>query len=169
MARIPAKGQGVEMINFLEQLVAEWYEFRGYFVRRNVKVGKRLKGGYESELDVVAFNPEKPHLIHIEPSMDCHSWSIREKRFAAKFCAGREHIPKLFAGFEPLPKIEQVVLLVYGSNNGHSKLGGGRLVLIKDFMAEIREKLVGLEVSKAAVPEQFTILRGMQFAANYWK
>ena len=27
--------------NFLEQLVTEWYEYRGYFVRRNVPVGKR--------------------------------------------------------------------------------------------------------------------------------
>jgi hypothetical protein len=26
--------------NHLEDLVAEWYEFRGYFVRRNVQVGK---------------------------------------------------------------------------------------------------------------------------------
>ena len=26
--------------NYLEQLVAEWYEYQGYFVRRNVLVGK---------------------------------------------------------------------------------------------------------------------------------
>jgi hypothetical protein len=34
----------------LEQLVAEWYEFQGYFVRRNVRVGRRLKGGHDGEL-----------------------------------------------------------------------------------------------------------------------
>ena len=39
--------------NHLEQLIAEWYEFQGYFVRRNVLVGKRSKGGYECELDVI--------------------------------------------------------------------------------------------------------------------
>ena len=33
--------------NFLEELVAEWYEYKGYFVRRNVRVGPRAKGGYE--------------------------------------------------------------------------------------------------------------------------
>jgi hypothetical protein len=27
------------MANHLEQLVAKWLEFKGYFVRRNVKVG----------------------------------------------------------------------------------------------------------------------------------
>lgn len=31
--------------NHLEQLVAEWYEFEGYFVRRNVMVGRRPSGG----------------------------------------------------------------------------------------------------------------------------
>lgn len=38
-----------QMPNFLEQLVAEWYEFRGYFVWRNINVGPRPKGGFESE------------------------------------------------------------------------------------------------------------------------
>lgn len=55
--------------NYLEQLVAEWYEYQGYFVRRNILVGKRDKGGHECELDVVAFNPETQHLVHVEPSM----------------------------------------------------------------------------------------------------
>ena len=59
--------------NFLEQLVAEWYEYKGYFVRRNVLVGRRSRGGYECELDVVAFNPEEKHLVHIEPSVDQRS------------------------------------------------------------------------------------------------
>lgn len=36
--------------NHLETLVAEWYEFCGYFIRRNIQVGKRLKGGYEPSL-----------------------------------------------------------------------------------------------------------------------
>jgi hypothetical protein len=57
--------------NFLEQLVAEWLEYRGYFVRRNVKVGKRKKGGYEGELDIVGFHPLQKHLVHYETSMDC--------------------------------------------------------------------------------------------------
>ena len=55
-----------------------------------VNVGKRPNGGYASELDIVAFNPDPPHLVHIEPSMDCDLWIIGEKRFAAKFEAGRK-------------------------------------------------------------------------------
>lgn len=67
--------------NYLEQLVAEWYEYHGYFIRQNVLVGKRPKGGYEGELDIVAFHPESKHLAHIEPTMDAHSWAKREERF----------------------------------------------------------------------------------------
>jgi hypothetical protein len=45
--------------NFLEELVAEWYEFKGYFVRRSIRVGRRNGGGHEGELDVVGFQPAK--------------------------------------------------------------------------------------------------------------
>jgi hypothetical protein len=95
-------------MNFLEQLVSGWYEFQGYFVRRNVRVGIRPGGGYEGELDVVALHPGEKRLLHIEPSMDANSWEDRERRFAAKFEIGRKYIPTLFAGFLPLPTIEPI-------------------------------------------------------------
>ena len=84
--------------NYLEQLIAEWYEYKGYYVRRNLLVGKRVKGGFECELDVVAFNPKAKHLVHIEPSMDANSWAERERRYQKKFTAGRKYIPELFQG-----------------------------------------------------------------------
>lgn len=59
--------------NYLEQLIAQWYEFQGFFVRQNVLVGKRPKGGYECELDIVAYHPSDQKLVHIEPSMDADS------------------------------------------------------------------------------------------------
>jgi hypothetical protein len=86
--------------NYLEQLIAEWYEHQGFFVRRNVLAGKRLKGGHECELDVVAFHPHKKLLVHIEPSMDASSWDERERRYKKKFDAGRKYIPHLFQGLE---------------------------------------------------------------------
>jgi hypothetical protein len=72
-----------------EQLLAEWYEYRAYFLRRNVLVGKRKHGGYECELDIVGFHPIARHLLHIEPSMDAMSWEQREQRIQKKFDAGR--------------------------------------------------------------------------------
>ena len=52
-------------MNFLETLVAEWYEYTGYFVRTNPRTRKRAKGGWDVELDVLAFAPGDQRLIHI--------------------------------------------------------------------------------------------------------
>jgi len=154
--------------NHLESLVAEWYEFRGYFVRRNVQVGKRSKGGYECELDVIAFHPEKRLLVHIEPSLDSDSWGKRELRYKKKFEAGRKHIPGLFPGI-PIPShIDQIALFVYGGGESRTQLAGGRVMFIREFMAEIQGGIAHRKVSSAAVPEEFALLRTLQFAAQYW-
>lgn len=156
------------MINFLEELVAEWYEFQGYFVRRNVRVGHRPGGGWISELDVVAFHPEKKALVQVEPSMGAQSWDKREKEFAKKFEAGKKFIPALFAGLDLPPKIDQIAIIGWGEKLGRSTIGGGRLILIRDLMVDIREALKDRAIESAAVPEQYVILRSLQYAAQYW-
>jgi hypothetical protein len=155
------------MANFLEQLAAEWYEYNGYFVNRNVHVGRRPKGGWECELDVVAFNPSTKHLVHIEPSMDSDRWDKRETRFRKKFDAGQKYIPQLFASFEPLPKIERIALFVMGSDKKHPSVGGGSVLMIKDFMQTIRNAVGAKSVFKSVIPEKYVILRTLQFAAQF--
>lgn len=61
-------------MNVLEELVSEWYEYQGYFVRRDIKVGKKATGGYEGKLDIVAFHPVSRKIVHIETSMGAESW-----------------------------------------------------------------------------------------------
>ena len=156
------------MTNFLEQLVAEWYEFSGFFVRRNVHVGRRPRGGWECELDVVAFNPKAKRLLHIEPSMDTLHWDKREKRFRKKFNAGQKYIPELFEAFKPLPKIEPVALFVFGSDKRHREIGGGRVLMIRDFLNEIRNGIKDRSVAKSAIHEQYVILRTLLFANEFW-
>ena len=155
------------MPNFLEQLAAEWYEYRGYFVRRNVLVGKRSAGGHEGELDVVAFNPAKQSLVHIECSMDADSWAERERRFSQKFRMGRKYIQDLFQGFDSLPQIEPIALLAMGSSKNHVTVGGGRVVMVGELLQDIRQKIPS-SFTSAIVPEQFVILRTLQFAAESW-
>ncbi len=154
-------------MNYLEQLVAEWYEYQGYFVRRNVHVGPRVKGGYECELDVVAFHPGKKHLVQIEPSMDASSWAVREKRYQKKFDAGRKHIPKLFHGIDVPAHPEQIALFEYASSREHPTLAGGKVMLVSELLAEIAAALRLRKVASAAVPEQYTILRTIQFMCQY--
>jgi hypothetical protein len=151
----------------LEQLVGEWFEYNGYFVRRNVLVGRRPAGGYDCELDVVAFNSRTRHLVHVEASLDCDSWAKRELRYTKKFQAGRDHIPGLLPGNDIPMEIEQIVLLFYGSKSSHESVGGGRIVLVSEFYQEITLGLRGRSVSRNAVPEQFPLLRTIQQCLEY--
>jgi hypothetical protein len=156
-------------MNYLEQLVAEWYEYQGYFVRRNVLVGRRQNGGWECELDVVAFHPIERHLVHIEPSMDADPWVRREQRYARKFEAGRKYIPQLFSGIAVPEHIEQIALFGLGSKANHPELAGGQVWLISDLLERIVAVLKTRRVEKQAVPEQFPLLRTLQFACQHRK
>lgn len=149
--------------NYLEQLVAEWYEYQGYFIRQNVLVGKRPKGGYEGELDIVAFHPESKHLVHIEPTMDAHSWAKREERFEKKFKAGRKYIPQLFKGMDIPSNIEQICLLGFGSNVNHPTLAGGKIVMVSELLTEIIESISETSINSSAVSENHSLLRTLQF------
>lgn len=153
--------------NHLEQLVAEWYEFRGYFVRRNVRVGKRAKGGHECELDVVAFNPQTKHLVQVEPSTDAASILERERRYAKKFLAGQKYIPALFAGFDLPNEIEQIGLFLYGGLR--SQIAGGKMMLVSQLLSEIMEVLKNQHLASNAIPESFPLLRTLQLVSRYRK
>jgi hypothetical protein len=153
--------------NHLEQLIAEWYEFQGYFVRRNVNVGKRAGGGYECELDIVAFHPQKQKLVQIEPSLDASSWAVREERYKKKFKAGRKHIPQLFSGITLPDKIEQIAVFVFASKKNHPTLAGGKVLLVQDILKEIVDDVTQRAVNKNAIPEQFPLLRTIQFITHY--
>jgi hypothetical protein len=156
--------------NFLEELAAEWFEYRGYFVRRNIKVGKREKGGFECELDVVAFHPATKHLVHIEPSTDASKWEKREERYKKKFEAGRKYIPAMFPGLlKPGAVPEQIALLVAASRTQQRQLAGGKVIHVSVFLREILDHFKGFAMVSAQVPEGFPLLRTLQFVAEYRK
>lgn len=156
-------------MNFIEQLAAEWYEWQGYFVLRNQFVGLLQKGGWECELDIVAFSPSQNRLVHVECSNDASSWAIREKRFKKKFDAGQKHIPNMFNGLQLPPKIEKIALLRFASAKNHKTLAGGKVVTLKDFMGEIigdmRESYFG---RNHIVPERLHTLRTIYYAHFYF-
>jgi hypothetical protein len=152
--------------NFLEQLTAEWYEYRGYFVRRNVPVGRRARG-YECELDIIAYDPLTKRLAHIEPSMDAESWDVREMRFRKKFEAGRKYIPGLFPGVALPAEIEQIAILMSASKSNHPRIGGGKVLLAADLVRDIIEELSDKKVASGAVPEHHSILRALQFVVEF--
>jgi len=162
------------MANHLEQLISEWLEFKGYFVRRNVKVGKLSHGGHEGELDIVAYHPIDDHLVQIEPSIDPHSWGKREVRFRKKFKAGRKYIiPEIFpwlprdTWLHHNKKFEQWAVL-WGSRKNHPKVGGGTVVPLWDLCQRISHDIMAVGKVRL-IPEQFPLLRTMQFTMRWVK
>ena len=129
---------------------------------------KTRKGGYERELDIVAFHPEKHHLVQVEPSTDADTWAVRETRYSKKFAAGKRYIPDLLQSMNPPEQIDQIALLVYGSTWSRTTVGGGKIQTGKDFLLEIRDGIRSTRIERSAVPEQFPILKGLQFAAQFW-
>lgn len=154
-------------VNYLEQLIAEWYEYQGYFVRRNVPVAKRPKGGYDCELDIVAYHPVQKRLVHLEPSMDADSWATREKRYIKKFEMGRKYIPTIFKGLDLPDEVEQIAVLVFASKQNHQRLGGGKLILVDELLEQIFAHLKTKELASSAIPEHLSILRSFQFVTEY--
>lgn len=154
-------------INFLEQLTYEWYEYQGYFVRRNTLAGARVAGGFECELDIVAFHPTTGHIIHVEPSMDAHSWAERERRYKKKFEAGRKYIPFMIPDCKTDTYIEQVALFGLMKQSKRKELAGGKVLVVSDFLEEIVKVLRTQRVANAIVPEQYPLLRTIQFMCEH--
>jgi len=159
------------MMTHLEQLVYEYYDWLGYLVKHNIKVGRLKRGGWEMELDIVAYNPTSNHLVHIEPSIDADSWEKRERRFKKKFEAGKKYIlQSIFKWLKETKKIEQIAILITHPKNRNS-LGGGRIISMDEFVKEIQAKIAekGIMASNA-IPEQYPLLRTIQLVTTgYYK
>jgi len=153
-------------MEYLEQLAREWYEYEGYFVRRDLWVGFQPDGSYECELDVVAFHPTRHHVVHIEPSFDLLGWPEKEKHFQSKFDAGRKYLHRIF-GAEPRVHLEQIALILSPEPAHRHSIGGGRVVLFRDFLAEILTALYAFDISSSTVPDQWPLIRTLQLVAAH--
>ena len=152
-------------MNHLETLICQFYEWQGYLVRGNVNVGRRSRGGWEGELDVVAYHPVSEHLIHIEASLDPYSWDKKEVRFKKKFQCGKKHIYKVVPWLKKTSiKLDQVAIIV---SSGRDKIGGVRVESVDDFMGRVKERIKAEGVMRRkAIPEQYGLLRTIQMAVN---
>ena len=153
-------------MNHLEQLVAEWLQYKGYYVRTSVQVGPRLRGGFEGELDVVGVNPTLRHLIHVECSLDTQSSEVRNKKFAKKFECGRKYVNKVFNGLVLPERPDQIALLQFATSKTTAEIGGARLVTVRQFIREIFDGLKGTSPATKAVPSTLPLLRTLQLAAD---
>ena len=156
-------------MNFLESLVSEWYEYSGYFVRSNARTRKRQGGGWDVELDVLAYSPSDQRLIHIETSSDANSWQERKDRFLKKkFILSRQEYEELIGS--GVTSIEKIAIVGWGSTKSDLNWGEDiRVLLIPDLLREITTKFKETSPLKQAVPESFPLLRAMQMALAFEK
>ena len=149
----------------LESLIAEYLEWQGFLIRRNIKVGRRDKGGWEMELDVVGYHPEQNRILHYEPSIDALTWANRETRYEKKFTLGRKYMfAEVFKWLPNETRIEQIAVF-YNHPKGRDKIAGATIMSIDELMAEIRLKVTacGPMISNA-ISEQYPLLRTIQMS-----
>ena len=153
-------------MSHLEDLLCEYYQWQDYIIRRNIKVGRLAHGGWEGELDILAYHPGTGELLHLEPSIDAYSWSKREERFEKKFRAGRKYFRDVFPWLEPKTVLNQVAILV-SCPKSRTELAGGKVRTIDEIAREIRDKVVEQgKMASRAIPEQFPLLRTIQLVES---
>lgn len=150
-------------MSHLETLIAEFLDWQGYLVRRNTKVGRLKHGGWAMELDVIGDHPQRRDLVHDEPSVDAHSWAVREHRYRRKFDAARKHIlTDVFTWLPADTPIRQIA--VFPSHpRGRDRIAGGQIQSIDEVLAEIRAMVAESgPASRNAIPEGYPLLRTLQ-------
>jgi hypothetical protein len=151
------------MANHLETLISQYYDWKGWVVRKNVKVGKRPKGGWEGELDVVVYDPKSGRVIHYEPSTDASSWTDREIKYKRKFDMGRRYIFKdIFPWLKPGFNLEQIAVF-FRVPTDRKTFQGGKAISIDELVKTIRDDIEKLgRIGQNAIPEQYDLLRTIQ-------
>lgn len=133
-----------------------------------MRARKREKGGWDVELDVLAYDPSNGTLLHVETSGDAASWAKRKRQFLAKkFILKREEYEAILGC--KVSKIKKIAVVGYPRST-KVDLNWGQdieVVLIPVLIARIAEKLHLQHPTKEAVPEGFPILRAMQTVLAY--
>ena len=152
-------------MSHLESLIAEYLEWQGFLIRKNTKIGRRARGGWEMELDVVGFHPQSGTLVHYEPSIDALSWEAREARYKKKFDTARKYMfTELFSGLPPSTHIDQIAVF-YNHPRGRDKIAGAKIISVDELMAEIRTKILACgPMIRNAISEQYPLLRTIQMS-----
>ena len=155
-------------MNFLEQLAAEWFEYIGYFVRTNVRARKRAAGGWDMELDVLAYQPSDNSLLHVETSGDADSWAERKLRFLdKKFVLSKSEYEEILQ--TPISDISQLAIVGWAKSPKYDlDWGKGIEVLtVPMFLERITTQLRNRNFMSESVPEGYPILRTIQMVLQY--
>ena len=153
-------------MNFVEELVAEWLEYKGWLVTRNVRYGEKPKGsagGYKGECDILAFHPGHGKYKHVE----CSQASLSRAKLAAKFLVQFNKAKDCYAILMPgSSKVQR--LAVGGWTKEPAVIGEGiEIKTIPQFVADLCQKLEPPVPWTKILPQKFPLLRAIQCAVAY--
>lgn len=154
-------------MNFLESLAAEWYAIQGYFVRTNIKANRRGNGGWNNEIDVLAYEPATSKLVHLETSWDAFTWEKREARYLTKkFVFTFDQYAEII-GSTPATIQKRAII---GTSRSQPKAIWGEdieVTTVPNFIAEIAAEMKLRHPMRDVIPETYPCLRSFQFALAY--
>ena len=99
--------------------------------------------------------------------MDANSWQERERRYKKKFEAGKKYIPFMIPGFKPGTRIDQIALFGLLKSQPREELAEGKVWSVSNLLQNIVAELRLRKVASEAVPEQFPLLRTVQFMCEH--
>ena len=146
--------------NHLEELVKEYYEYKGYFVRSNVRVSKREQGGYDGEIDILAYHPSNREMLHIECSMDAGSKKKEEKMAEKKFQQDLD-----YGKIMPFEINNPKKIYIIGQTKSQNQINmpkGVEHISLGPFIQKVYNDLPS-NITKEIVPEVYPLLRTIQF------
>jgi hypothetical protein len=119
-------------------------------------------------MDVVAFEPERKTVVHLETSFDADSWEKRRRKFHKKFEIAPGHYRSVFRNFN-FETVRKVA--VVGLTKPRKVVNFDDDIDVLSIQELMREIIQGIPADplKKAVPESYPLLRSLQFAAWYFK
>lgn len=146
-------------MNHLEEIVREYYEYNGYFVKTNIKFKKLVTGGYTGEADVIAYNPKEEKLIHIECSKAAISNKKLESQALKKFPGYLDYQSEL--KLEIKEKYKIFIVGQFYTSKQELMPKGVQHKSVKQFMKEVYDSITE-DFMHNAVPEVYPLLRTIQ-------
>lgn len=155
-------------MNFLEQVASEWYAIQGYFVRTNVRANRRPNGGWDNELDVLAYDPKTKELVHIETSWDALKWGSRKKRFTEKKFVFSASQYAVLVGEKP-NTIRKRAVVGTSQKPAPERFWNNdiEVTTVPNFILEVSNGICDRHPMRDIIPETYPCLRSMQFVLAY--
>ncbi len=162
--------------NFLEELIYEYLDFKGCFVKRNIKLRKRKKGGFDREIDILALDTRNCIVYHIETSFATNkSWDqtiedFKRKKFDIK---KKEYAQLVGLKTNKIQIIKVAILLNVPKQkeerNRFKKETKSILYSVEEIIKEIKEYITSCFENplKEAIPEKYPLLRTIQFIHHF--